>query len=352
MNAPAPAPSALRRRADGGHLETVLVVVVVGLIALASLAPFRFDANRLMQGLREGVLGWPKWKWSDAIVNLLAYVPVGTVGALWLRRRARTVFTLLGAVLAGAALSFLLETLQAGIVTRWPSWCDFALNTLGSLAGAALAVEFAPGIGGFVRTLARKCVLREVRFSRWVALSAWSAVLLAASVDGVAAAVQALARHAGIKFHSLPMWDYLHEPELHVLQHVLAHGAVLVLLGFITVTIGQSIRLRERLTLGAAAILGVLAAGVSAAGVASSSDLLVGLAAAWIGASAARRWFAVLRIERADAAARRGEAPVDLLRQGVQARRRAFNERAPQPVTPSPHLGWTQRSSAARAGSR
>jgi hypothetical protein len=72
------------------------------------------------------------------VLNVLAYVPFGFFvgltlrGASWPRRIGN-------AVLVGAAMSFAMESLQMYIPPRIASPYDFATNTLGALAGGAVA---------------------------------------------------------------------------------------------------------------------------------------------------------------------------------------------------------------------
>jgi len=90
-----------------------------------------------------------RWSRSDALLNVLAYVPFGLFVALMRRgltARQRIVYT----VIIGAAMSFAMESLQMYIPPRVASPFDLAAN----IAGAAL--------GGVIATaLARSAVTRE-----------------------------------------------------------------------------------------------------------------------------------------------------------------------------------------------
>lgn len=120
----------------------LLAWLYAALIAYASLYPFA--------GWRIGGADWwlflvrvpPHWRNGfDIVSNLLGYLPLGALacGALvrsgWPARRAAS-----AALLAGAGLSLSMETLQNYLPRRVPSNVDLATNTLGTLAGVALAV--------------------------------------------------------------------------------------------------------------------------------------------------------------------------------------------------------------------
>ena|ERR687891_2676376 len=76
--------------------------------------PFAFEAN-----------------WTQ-VLNFLAFVPVGLLGALlgWGRWKI---------VLVGAGLSGVTEVIQLFSRTRYPQTTDFILNTAGAIAGMTIA---------------------------------------------------------------------------------------------------------------------------------------------------------------------------------------------------------------------
>src|SRR5664279_648221 len=81
-------------------------------IAYASLQPFTPWIAPFADTPFWTFAPWPsKWTRFDVVVNVLAYVPFGLFVALIPRRAAPPVRALTG-LLAGAALSFCLETLQ------------------------------------------------------------------------------------------------------------------------------------------------------------------------------------------------------------------------------------------------
>ena len=90
----------------------------------------------------------------DVLVNLLAYLPFGAFIALVPHRLSPGRRVALGAV-AGFAMSFVMESLQAWIPPRDANVVDLVSNTLGALTGAAIAA-----------TIARRPAARA-RLSRW-----------------------------------------------------------------------------------------------------------------------------------------------------------------------------------------
>lgn len=74
----------------------------------------------------------------DAVLNALAFIPLGGLAARWLRgRRARGIRPLLGATALVAIASLGIETMQVWLPSRVSSALDLALNTAGAAAGAA-----------------------------------------------------------------------------------------------------------------------------------------------------------------------------------------------------------------------
>lgn len=127
-----------------------LAWLYVGLIVYASLYPFgdwRVPGHSPWQFL---VLPWPRyWTAFDLVANLVGYMPLGLLifGAC-VRHGQTPGRGLLTALLIGALSSFAMELLQNYLPRRVPSNLDLALNSAGSVAGAALGwlVHLAGGI--------------------------------------------------------------------------------------------------------------------------------------------------------------------------------------------------------------
>ena len=120
-----------------------LAWLYAALIVYASLSPFTGWKQPIalpLYGL--GHLPWLRyWTAFDVVSNLLGYMPLGAlaVGAL-VRSGRRVSIAFVVALLAGALLSFLMESLQNWLPQRVPSLLDWMLNAAGTLAGALVAV--------------------------------------------------------------------------------------------------------------------------------------------------------------------------------------------------------------------
>jgi VanZ family protein len=93
------------------------------------------------------VAPWPRHLTAfDAAVNLLGYMPLGAalVVALYPRLRGRP--AVIVATLLAAVLAALLEAIQTYLPGRVASNVDLAANSLGALAGAALAAPLASAV--------------------------------------------------------------------------------------------------------------------------------------------------------------------------------------------------------------
>jgi VanZ family protein len=130
-----------------------LAWLYAALIVYASLSPFTGWKQPIalpLAGL--GHLPWQRyWTAFDVVSNLLGYMPLGAlaVGAL-VRSGRRVSVAFIAALLAGALLSFLMESLQNWLPQRVPSVLDWALNAAGTLAGALVAVAV-HALGGIER---------------------------------------------------------------------------------------------------------------------------------------------------------------------------------------------------------
>lgn len=90
---------------------------------------------------------------ADILVNLLVYLPFGLLlSVIW--RRLGRVPGLMFAVGAGFALSFCMEFLQEALPSRVSSGQDVFNNTLGTLAGALMALGLSPDTFTGARLLA------------------------------------------------------------------------------------------------------------------------------------------------------------------------------------------------------
>ncbi|PTT77091.1 teicoplanin resistance protein VanZ [Pelomonas sp. HMWF004] len=122
---------------------TWLLLAHVGLVVYASLYPFwpwRWPPGMGLPWLLG--LPWPPRFWAfDVEANLIGYVPLGLLGfAAAVRSGWGLRAALALGLLPGPVLSFLMETLQFFVPGRVPSLSDWALNSMGSLLGALVAI--------------------------------------------------------------------------------------------------------------------------------------------------------------------------------------------------------------------
>jgi VanZ family protein len=179
----APAESA-GRQAPHRSSATLLALAYACLVVYASLYPF--DGWR-DQGIPPWNFAWQPlpyyWTAFDVVSNAVGYAPLGFLLALGALRagdagRVRRSRRLLLWVAAAPALSFGLEMLQGYLPSRVSSNLDFFLNTLGALAGAAVAwlLERLGAIARWSRLRARWFV--DDARGALVLLALWPAALL------------------------------------------------------------------------------------------------------------------------------------------------------------------------------
>ena len=129
------------------RIRSYLVVWYVLFIIYGSLSPF---VGWKDQGLNFFVvLASPlfqTYSWFDAIVNLLAYIPLGLLLGLSLRTRFGAGRNLLFTTLIGIMLSASMEFTQMYLPSRVSSNLDLLTNSISTLVGALLAVIIAPSI--------------------------------------------------------------------------------------------------------------------------------------------------------------------------------------------------------------
>lgn len=119
------------------------------------------------------------WFRFDVASNVALYVPVGALTAMTLLSRGSgMVVALLRALLAAAALSLCLETLQIYVPNRVSSTVDWAANMVGAGIGAAIGVIFEETIRGLWRSVVRPMLLNPAAF----APAAWLVFVCACAV--------------------------------------------------------------------------------------------------------------------------------------------------------------------------
>jgi hypothetical protein len=82
----------------------------------------------------------PRPLWGDITLNVLAFVPIGIVLSLLLRRGFRPLIVLLIVLVAAFGLSLCIEALQVYLPRRWSTFTDVATNSLGAFLGSTGAL--------------------------------------------------------------------------------------------------------------------------------------------------------------------------------------------------------------------
>lgn len=169
---------------------------------------------------------WPtEGSRADILVNLLAYLPLGLLLSL-IGRRTGMLTGLLLALAAGFALSFFMEFLQEAMPSRVSSVQDIFNNTLGTLAGALLALGLSPG--SF--TGRRLLNWREQRFAPGTLPNLALVVLLlwaAAELFPYAPSLDLSTLKEGLR----PLANTLRHPGLFKLSHALTDGCAILGMG-------------------------------------------------------------------------------------------------------------------------
>ena len=120
-----------------------LAALYAALIVYASLSPFTgWKQPAVVPFFGLGQMPWPQW-WTgfDLVSNLLGYMPFGALlfGAQVRSGRAAGRSAVI-TVMAGAALSLCMESLQNWLPQRVPSSVDWLLNSAGTLLGLLVAM--------------------------------------------------------------------------------------------------------------------------------------------------------------------------------------------------------------------
>ncbi|MRV76330.1 hypothetical protein GJ700_31930 [Duganella sp. FT92W] len=141
MEQPALTQPTVRQRAPSPVARATLVAYAA-LIIYASWYPFSGWHN---QGLSPFIFlqhtEMPRyWTRFDAIINVVGYIPLGTLIVYALYPRVRGVLAFLVAALLGAFVSGLMEAVQTYLPSRVSSNLDFYTNAGGAAFGALLGV--------------------------------------------------------------------------------------------------------------------------------------------------------------------------------------------------------------------
>ncbi|HEY5761772.1 MAG TPA: VanZ family protein [Rhodocyclaceae bacterium] len=117
-----------------------LALSAAALIAAGSLYPFSGWQSNGLPPWAFLFSGWPRyWTGNDLAVNVLAYLPLGTLVGIGLSRRLRSLPAALAAWLSCVLLSLVVEMLQHYLPSRIPSQFDLICNAAGAALGVGLA---------------------------------------------------------------------------------------------------------------------------------------------------------------------------------------------------------------------
>ena len=123
------------------RLPRYLALAYAALIAYASLHPLADWRDPGLSPFTFLDAAWPRyWTVFDLITNVLAYLPLGFLLALALRRLPGRFTPAVTAVLLGTLFSFCLESLQSYLPSRVASNLDLACNSCGAGCGALLTL--------------------------------------------------------------------------------------------------------------------------------------------------------------------------------------------------------------------
>lgn len=116
---------------------TVLTVLAVLFVTHSGLIPFDFVGTPTSNGSYE-FFGFAASSFTipDIVSNIFLYLPIGAFGYWTVRRRVRNVFVaILLTLLAGTALSLLVEWIQSYMPIRISSLIDLVCNIIGTALG-------------------------------------------------------------------------------------------------------------------------------------------------------------------------------------------------------------------------
>jgi VanZ family protein len=143
------------------------------LIVYASWFPFSGWRSSGLSPFAFLTLQMPRW-WTgfDVMVNIVGYMPFGTLIVLAMHPRVRGLWAVAIAAVVGLLVSGTMEVVQNYLPSRVPSSLDLLTNAGGCLAGAVLGAWFAP----MLLDRSRLYLLRQ----RWFAAHASQGLVLVA----------------------------------------------------------------------------------------------------------------------------------------------------------------------------
>gem|GEM_PF-2036346 len=118
------------------------VLMVVTAVVYGSLIPFDTASALAWRSILSSVQGlrFVAAPFSDRLLNILIFVPVGFLFVLCRPARHRITRGAISAVLSGVVISIAIEATQTLLVSRVGSWYDVILNVTGVAMGAWVAI--------------------------------------------------------------------------------------------------------------------------------------------------------------------------------------------------------------------
>ncbi len=126
-------------RSRGSPVARAALLAYLLLIIYASWFPFAGWRASGLSPLSFLVLAMPRyWTGFDVMVNVVGYIPLGTLFVLSLYPRVRGIWAVLLAALLAALVSGGMEAVQTYLPSRVPSSLDLATNAAGGLIGTII----------------------------------------------------------------------------------------------------------------------------------------------------------------------------------------------------------------------
>jgi VanZ family protein len=150
-----------------------LLLAYTVFIVYGCTIPFRFTADRAALADKWARVGWNPLRTEggrlfhipDAIQNVALFIPFGAAATFAFSRRVPSMPARIAAVAASAvAVSVAVETIQLFTVDRDVTMTDVVTDTIGGVAGAAVARLFRPIGARALRRLARAGVVDRLAF--------------------------------------------------------------------------------------------------------------------------------------------------------------------------------------------
>ncbi|HEX5092021.1 MAG TPA: VanZ family protein [Burkholderiales bacterium] len=129
----------------GSPLARLALAVYILLVVYASLYPLQGWRSLGLSPFEFLSTPWPRYVAAfDVVADVLGYSVFGALAVLASNPRLRPTPAVLGATLAGLALSIAMEAAQSYLPTRIPSIVDVLSNGAGALIGALLGLAVVP----------------------------------------------------------------------------------------------------------------------------------------------------------------------------------------------------------------